>query len=240
MLYKEEIYKKYVSNHNVHLYGNTSIQAIERNFTLWDYFYERFLPKNKNSKILDLGSGEGAFVYYLQQKGYLDTYGIDISDEQIKLGETLGIEKIQKIDIISFLKKSENTYDFVIARDVLEHFTKPEIFEILKLTHNVLKQEGQMMIQVPNGWGIWHEKIYYGDITHESLFSIDSARQVFFSTGFAKVDSYPLEFPVVNIKSFIRKIVWRGMVFQSKFRKWIATGDGSGIFTPNLLVVGQK
>jgi hypothetical protein len=152
----------------------------------------------------------------------------------------LGIEKIQKIDIISFLKKSENTYDFVIARDVLEHFTKPEIFEILKLSHIVLKQGGQIMIQVPNGWGIWHEKIYYGDITHESLFSIDSARQVLLSTGFTKVDSYPLEFPVVNIKSFIRKIVWRGMVLQSKFRKWIATGDGSGIFTPNLLVIASK
>jgi 2-polyprenyl-3-methyl-5-hydroxy-6-metoxy-1,4-benzoquinol methylase len=240
MNYKEEIYKNYVSNHNVHLYGPVTLERLKIKHKLWDYLYDKHLPENKNSDILDIGCGEGAFISYLMNKGYSNLEGIDISEEQIALGKKLGIKNIQEADIFSYLGKFKNKYDFVIARDLLEHFTKAEIFEILRLTYDVLKEKGKMMVQVPNGEGIWHEKIFYGDFTHETLFSKESARQVFTSVGFSTVQSYPLEFPGSGLKSAIRKMIWKCISGFERFRRWIATGDPSGIITPNLLVLAEK
>jgi len=44
------------------------------------------LPEDKKAKIIDLGCGNGGFVYWLQQIGYQNAEGIDISAEQIETG----------------------------------------------------------------------------------------------------------------------------------------------------------
>jgi len=238
--YKAEIYKSYVSNQTKPLYGELSLKSIEEQFSLWDYMYQIFLPTNKLARILDMGCGAGAFVYYLQNRGFKHIEGIDISDEQIKTGRKLGIENIHLGNIIDWIEERKDQYDLIIARDVLEHFSKQEVFDILEQSYKSLKNNGKMMIQVPNGEGIWHEKIFYGDFTHETIFSEDSIRQIFLYAGFSKVSSYPLEFPSGKVKSWLRKIAWRCMVYHQRFRRWIATGNGSGILTPNLLAIAEK
>ena len=47
----------------------------------------RFLPENLNDKILDIGCGCGHFLYYLNNKGYTNFSGIDISAQQVKYCE---------------------------------------------------------------------------------------------------------------------------------------------------------
>jgi 2-polyprenyl-3-methyl-5-hydroxy-6-metoxy-1,4-benzoquinol methylase len=240
MNYKDEIYKNYISNHNVHLYGSLTIDRIRKNHKLWDYLYGKYLPVNKHSRILDIGCGEGAFIDYLVNKGYQNPEGIDISEEQISLGKKLGIENIRVADIYSFLSGKKSEYDFVVARDVLEHFSKQQVFEILFAAKDALCDNGIIMIQVPNAEGIWHEKIFYGDFTHETLFSRDSVRQVFNSVGFSSVDSFPLEFPGISLRAKFRKLIWKCFSGYQRFRKWAATGDHTGIFTPNILVIAKK
>jgi SAM-dependent methyltransferase len=34
-------------------------------------------PVNRNAKILDLGSGHGAFVYFIREAGYTNVIGVD-------------------------------------------------------------------------------------------------------------------------------------------------------------------
>ena len=61
------------------------------------------MPEDKKAKIIDLGCGNGGFVYWLQQIGYQNAEGIDISAEQIETGQKLGIKNIKQADIKEFL-----------------------------------------------------------------------------------------------------------------------------------------
>ena len=62
MNYKDEIYKNYVSNHNVHLYGPVTIDRMRKNHKLWDYLYGKHLPENKQSRVLDIGCGSNGRI----------------------------------------------------------------------------------------------------------------------------------------------------------------------------------
>jgi SAM-dependent methyltransferase len=238
--YKSEIYKKYSSIHADRIYGVASLEKFRNNFSSWDHIYANVLPESKDANILDMGCGSGGFVYYLKNKKYTKVAGIDISDEQIDRGRSLGIGNIEKYDLLSYLSENKDTYDLIIARDVLEHFDKSEIYNVCMLVFSALKHKGRFIAQSPNGDGIFYEKIFYGDFTHETLFTIRSSEQLFLSIGFTKIKSYSVDFPIRNFGTLLRKLIWKWMVIHQKFRKWIATGDGSGIFTPNLLIVAEK
>jgi len=56
------------------------------------------------------------------------------------------IEGVRCTDVMNFLKDKENTYDVIFARDVIEHFTKNEVIEILELVFDSLKERGAIII----------------------------------------------------------------------------------------------
>jgi SAM-dependent methyltransferase len=81
-------------------------------------------PADRNAKILDLGSGHGAFVYFIREAGYTNVIGVDRSPEQVAEAERLGIAGIHEGDLMKTLKSlPEISQDVVIAFDVVEHFT---------------------------------------------------------------------------------------------------------------------
>lgn len=63
--HKNKIYDKYHSIHTKKLYGEISIEKIQKQFKFWKYYFSEFLPADKNVKILDAGCGNGGFVYWL-------------------------------------------------------------------------------------------------------------------------------------------------------------------------------
>lgn len=240
MNYKEIIYQNYVSNHNSYLYGQESLINIQKNFPIWRYYFSKLLPKRKESKILDIGCGTGAFLYFLNSMGYNNTSGIDLSAEQINLGHKLGIKNLEVADIKEFLNLNENKFDLIIARDVLEHFTKNEVFEILLLVANALADNGRFLIQVPNGQGLFHTTIYYGDYTHETAYTESSLQQVFKNTGFKNVQCRPTGPVPYGIVSFFRYIIWEIIVLFLKLLKGIESGNTTGIFTQNIIALAIK
>jgi 2-polyprenyl-3-methyl-5-hydroxy-6-metoxy-1,4-benzoquinol methylase len=87
MDYRKKLYSAYVSSHLSYLYGETTIDKIEKQFKVWKSYYCRFLPEDKGSVILDAGCGNGAFLYFLKQMGFKNLTGIDISSEQIEVAK---------------------------------------------------------------------------------------------------------------------------------------------------------
>jgi cyclopropane fatty-acyl-phospholipid synthase-like methyltransferase len=237
--YKQALYENYRSTHNVHLYGRISLQLIEQNFSAWKYYFGKILPVDKQAKILEIGCGDGAFIYFLQKQGYANVKGIDVSAEQIALGASLGISNLKVEDALVALSNEEG-YDLIIARDVIEHFTRQEAFELLANVNKALVSGGKFMMQVPNGEGIFHTSIYYGDFTHELAFTASSARQLFLNTGFKACSCYPIGPAPHTLKGAIRKFLWSLLVVYHRFWKMVATGSGHGIFTSNLIAVGEK
>jgi len=67
--YREKLYSVYVSAHTSYLYGETTIKGIKSQFPVWKRYFRRFLPEDKSSLILDIGCGNGGFVYWIQEMG---------------------------------------------------------------------------------------------------------------------------------------------------------------------------
>lgn len=171
---------------------------------------KKHFPKEKNIQILDLGCGSGAFLYFLKEDGYLNLEGVDASLEQVELSKELGLENIIFGDLLEVLKsKSGNSYDFIISFDVLEHFSKVEILEIVKEVYRVLKSDGKYLIHVPNGAAIFPGVVFYGDFTHETCFTHRSIRQIFNICGFKQIEYYEDEPVIHGFKSLVRHILWK-------------------------------
>jgi len=237
--YKDKIYGNYRTHHNDLLYGRPTLERIRNSFQVWNYYYGHLLPAERNVRILDIGCGEGGLVYFLREQGFERVEGIDISEEQIKVGQELGIAGLIQGDLRTFLG-NEQGFDLIIARDVIEHFPRQEAFDLISLVFNSLKPGGTFVMQVPNGEGIHMASIYYGDYTHESPYSHLSVRQVFLNIGFREVRCYPLGPVPKNFTGMIRKVLWDIRVCLWRFSKMIETGSGAGIFTSNLIAVGKK
>lgn len=238
--FKKVIYDNYISKHNKSLYGDMSLERIDAYSPALQHYYGRHLPADKTARIVDIGCGDGNFVYFMQQRGYVNAMGVDVSQEQIDKGTQMGIPNLRCGDLISFLSGSDQQFDFVVAKDVIEHFTRNEVFEILPLIAKCLKPGGKFLMQVPNGQGYFYTSIFYGDYTHEMAYTASSIRQVVLNTGFSDVKCYPTGPVPVGINGRIRSVLWKLFVYRLKFWKMVETGSPSGIFTQNIIGVAEK
>jgi 2-polyprenyl-3-methyl-5-hydroxy-6-metoxy-1,4-benzoquinol methylase len=237
---KEKLYSKYVSGHARSLYGKASLKNAKSGFVFWRSYFGKFLPENKGAKILDIGCGNGGFIYWLKQLGYENSFGIDISPEQVAEAKEMGISGIELADAKEFLKGKSGFYDAIFARDFLEHFEKGEVLEILDLAKSSLKKEGFLMGQTPNAGNIFWGRLRHGDFTHELSFTKESLNQIFSVAGFEKISVFPQRPVVHGLFSFARLILWIAVEFLIKAYMAVENGSFRGIFTQNLLFIARK
>lgn len=240
MDYRNKFYSKYVSAHLSDLYGERDLSEIKKQFPVWKKYFGGFLPADKQSKIIDLGCGNGSFVNWLDQSGYKNAEGIDASGEQVEAAKKYGFKNVQKADIGEFLKSKKGYYDAIFMRDVLEHFNKEEILEIMELVYSALSENGAVILHSPNGESPFSGRYRYWDFTHETAFTKASMHQLLGVSGFSKTEFYSTGPIVHGVKSLIRYFLWKGIEFILKFYLLVETGSGGGIFTQNFIAVARK
>ncbi|MCP6719468.1 MAG: class I SAM-dependent methyltransferase [Patescibacteria group bacterium] len=116
----------------------------------WSY-YPTYLAKKKfilealekeprDSKILDMGCGEGVFIEELFSRGFSNIEGIDLnySSSLVKKGNILET---------SF---SEKNFDIILLLDVIEHMSFQDQERLLKEIKRLLKDDGELIISIPN------------------------------------------------------------------------------------------
>jgi 2-polyprenyl-3-methyl-5-hydroxy-6-metoxy-1,4-benzoquinol methylase len=238
--YKYQIYSKYVKAYTHVKYGDLTLRHFEKNFSVWDKYYLKiFDDVNLNASFLDLGCGNGVFLHYLKARGFKNLKGIDVSEDYINEGIKLGIENISKIDIYEELH-NDNKYDIIIARDVMEHFEKDEVFEIFELIFNKLQPGGKFILQVPNGDGINVGLIYYSDFTHSTLLTESSLNQMALTIGFKEVSVLPTGPVATGLTSLIRILIWGVIIRIVNFIRLVETGKKSNVLTQNLIGIVTK
>ena len=239
MDYREKIYSKYRSSHIKNLIGNVDLNFFKKQFPVWNKYYGEFLPKDKNVKILDIACGDGGIVYWLQSIGYKNSFGIDISEEQVNLAKSLGIENIEQYDLKEFLKTNRG-WDVIFALDILEHFDKNEILDVLELIYNALNKNGILIIKTPNGESIFGTRYLYSDFTHEFIFTERSLKEVLSISGFRGF-KFKEDGPVIHsLFSLIRYILWKFIRLILNFYLLVETGQKADILTQNIIAVAYK
>jgi len=238
--FKKAIYSNYVQHHTQQLYGRETLQGLRSKFPAWRYYFGNLLPKSKAAVVLDIGCGDGGFVFFLQSMGYTHAEGIDISQQQIEVGRYLGIKNLQVSDLHEFLIDKQSSFDCIVARDVMEHLTRQEMFEAMQKIYSALRPGGSFILQSPNGEGIFYASIFYGDYTHEIAFTETSLSQLCRNTGFEHLQ-FKATGPVPHgIFSLIRWGLWQLIVLKAKFFKMIETGSWGGTYTQNIIAKATR
>jgi 2-polyprenyl-3-methyl-5-hydroxy-6-metoxy-1,4-benzoquinol methylase len=229
------MYEKYLSSVNV------TEKELERNFSQNVDLQKEIvanLPQDKEAKIIDLGCGYGTFLNALSKLGYKNLHGVEIGKEQNKFLNKKGF-KVYKQDLVEFLKTSEEKFDCITLFDVLEHFKKDEIVEIVSLLKDRLKMGGGViMVRVPNGEAIFKGSIMYGDFTHETFFTKISLIQVFKTLGFKDVEVYPVYEFGKTWKAKIAKFIYLSYVKFYKLLLRIDNGASLEYFVPSQNILG--
>lgn len=99
----------------------------------------------KNSLILELGSGSGAFVRRLKLSGYKPT-AVDYSEDNFRLHDSINFIKMDLNEKFS-LNFSE-LYDCIVAIELIEHLENPRNF--FRECKKLLKPNGLLIFTTPN------------------------------------------------------------------------------------------
>jgi 2-polyprenyl-3-methyl-5-hydroxy-6-metoxy-1,4-benzoquinol methylase len=203
----------------------------------------RHFPAARDARILELGCGPGALLHVAQSLGYTRMRGVDRSPEQVAVAHRLGIQGISEGDVLEVLGGIEpQSHDAIVAFDVIEHFTKPEILNFVDLVHRALKPGGRFIVHTCNGEGPFPGASLYRDFTHEMAFTRDSIRQLFLASGWTAVTCHE-DRPVPHgVKSAARLVLWH--VFRALLRLYLAAEKGDtgrdAIFSQDFLAVAVK
>ncbi len=171
---------------------------------LYRHNYKKFLPKNKEVKILEIGCGQGYFLDFLGEQGYQNILGVDLSAEAVEFCLERGLSKVKLISNLQEFLSSSAMYDFVVLNDVIEHFPKQDVLENLEKIREKMNMGGVIIIKTGNMASLAGLKIRYNDFTHESGFTEYSLSQVLKVSGFSDIMIYPFVFPKNRITRIIR------------------------------------
>jgi SAM-dependent methyltransferase len=192
-----------------------------------------WLPADRTTPVLDMGCGPGNFLFLMEQLGYTNLTGVDLSGEQIEIArQWCPTAMLIHGDIKQFLSENPGKFGLIAGFDVIEHFSKNEILPLIKQIASALSGGGRLILQTPNAespWGMMHR---YHDFTHEIAFDPHSLEHVLRLNGFTDFQTRECGPYAHGIKSLIRFLVWRFIRFGLFIWNLAETGGaGSGVYT---------
>jgi SAM-dependent methyltransferase len=240
--YKRRFYDHYLTTHAQFNAGDIH-QDLDGRAPYLKSLITKLFPSDHHVHVLDLGCGYGALLYFLKEAGYRNLQGVDASADQVACARQLGLDFVREGDLIETLRESgDSSYDFLIAFDVLEHFSKDEILIFANEAYRILRSGGRLIIHVPNGEAIFPGAVFFSDLTHETCFTRVSLRQLVNVSGFSTLQVIE-DVPIIHsLRSLLRFILWK--IVRTIFHViYIAeTGQRSKnlVLSQNLLAVVVK
>lgn len=189
-----------------------------------------------------MGCGTGSLLYALQRAGYTAAQGIDISPEQIDIAQKMGLAKVQIANVFDFLQANPTQFDAILGMDIIEHFGKDELVDLLLLAQKALKPNGYMLFRTHNADAPFTSIYVNGDFTHENALNGLSARQLFKNCHFTSVEVLPsLLYTAGWFKNLLRKITWALVKLCIRIVLFATARTAKqSVFTPNLIILAQK
>jgi 2-polyprenyl-3-methyl-5-hydroxy-6-metoxy-1,4-benzoquinol methylase len=192
-------------------------------------------------RVLEIGCGDGTFLAFLRQRGFTEVAGVDISESQIRAAHRLGVTQARLGDNVDALRQHQGDLSLVVARDVIEHYTKHDLVRLMRAAHAALRPSGALLLQTPNADGPFGARHRYADFTHELAFTPASMRQMLRSVGFVDIDVRPVEPIVHGPRSAVRWLVWKTIRMGLVIYLAAETGClGGHVLTQNMIIAARK
>ena len=107
-----------------------------------------------NTKVLDVGCGDGALMKYLKDEKNVDTRGLEISKNNVQICTSKGLSVIEgnaEKDLYQFPNLS---FDYAILSQTLQAFYNPE-----KVIDDLLRVANKAIVTIPN-FGYWKVRMH--------------------------------------------------------------------------------
>lgn len=241
--YREILYANYHTNQSGRA-GETDLYSLFSRERV--QFSKEIIPHldslPRAASILDIGCGSGSLIAALKDKGFSRIVGMDLSEEQVSIAHKMGIVEVQLADAFDFLRSSNEQFDVITGMDIIEHFSKDELVDILQLIRSRLKPGAVTLFRTPNLDAPFASVFAYGDFTHETFLNASSAQQVFLATGFSSVRVYSSHMHVKgSFKKFLRRILVTIHLFFYESQLFASGRSTKNIvFSPNLIIVANN
>lgn len=216
-------------------------KGYDRFYKFYYHNYFKYIPQNRDSKILVVSCGPGYFVNMLNKHGYSNVLGIDSDSEKVSHAAEKKLN-CKTASALDFLESKKDLYDVIVAEQEINHLTKSEILSFLQLCWNNLSDHGMLIVHSLNGSNpITGADAIAQNFDHYNIFTEYSLRQVLQYSNFSKISVIPLRLYVfyANPLNYIA-IVWHflnTLVFRLNF---LLYGKSSKIFTKKIAAICYK
>jgi len=231
----KDIFDNYIEN------AFDGYKQAEFKFKQFENNYRRYFPEDKKAKLLDIGIGRGEMLTCMNNWGYADYLGVDISPSTVKFCEQMGLNCIYVDDTAKWLSAIDSVYDVITLLDVLEHFQKADVIPFLRTLYKAVKPGGKVIIQVPNLQAPDSQLHRYNDFTHQIGFIEHSLQQVLIASGIKNISFIGFEDHITEgyktkIRIVLRSLYWK----YCRFVRGINTNLNPQILNPVFFAVVVK
>jgi SAM-dependent methyltransferase len=203
------------------------------------HFRPLFSSLAKTASILELGCGPGYMMTFLQSEDFVNVRGIDLSAEQARVARERGLA-VEVVNAVTYLENTKETFDAIVALDFVEHFSKAELLSLAPLIYGHLNPGGLLILQTPNGQGLFPNQIIYGDLTHLTIFSPSSLRQLLRLSGFYNIQIRETGPVTKNTVGWLRLILWQVARITATVIRMAETGKRQRIWSENMICCAYK
>ena len=130
------------------------------NFLMWDVIIQRYLPKNKDLKIIEIGCAPGKYLINFNKKFAYQPYGVEYSEKGVQITKEnftkagLDPQNIIQRDFFDTTFESEykDKFDLVFSRGFIEHYD--DVKSVVDKHLSLIKSGGLILISIPNLQGL--------------------------------------------------------------------------------------
>ncbi len=199
----------------------------------------------KFEKMLDIGCGNGIFSGEAKARTGCILYGVDGSDYALQQAQSVGFEQLEHIDDFNIdrLPFESEQFDFCLCKDLLEHLLHPQF--VLTEAARVLKQEGYLLVHVPNHFTLQGRLRFLFDNDIDTYHYFPGAKRwdfphIRFFTHQSLVELLALEgFKVVRDLSHHFAVIPGGRLLPGSFRRKL-TARYPSLFAQGFTLLVQK
>ncbi len=236
---RSQLYRKYVSHFKTEELHRDD-QWLQAYWSWCDHKYLPFLRSVPRDKpVLELGCGPGYILEFLKNRRYTRCSGIDISKEQIALARQRG-NNASVADAFKFLRSKKAQYAAILAIDFVEHFSKSELLLLFPLIFKALRPGGVLLIQTPNGQGLFPGQVIYGDLTHLTIFAQDSLKHILTLAGFQTITFAETGPAPDTLEGKVRTILWKTIRAGIRIIRQIEAKNSSKLWTESFICAAEK